>query len=294
MADKYGSLTTYNYAGNNPVIFNDPNGDDFWDDIMNMPSGSTWENPDKEEQDYQPGFNPFGDAQAAMDRADAMADAMNGVYNPLWQQMTYGTPAPRIGAGGGQWVKVTTDIYNKMSIRGTDIVLGYEFSHTEISYRYEEQEGDHWWFDDKQGEILGMHWLNGSGKSLFFNDKSWQDYMESNSVIGGTIAGILHDDARKRTESGTQAKRIFIELAENDRSTGYGMLHGTLNFDYAFEATVINANQIQYSCTFIWNDRIDPSARQGDTPWATLANLFYSPADYDITIKWTHTYIVDK
>jgi hypothetical protein len=138
MADKYGSLTTYNYAGNNPVIFNDPNGDDFWDDIMQLPSGSTWENPDKEEQDYQPGVSPFGWMQEANARADAMFDAMNGVYNPLWNQMQYGAPAPRIGAGGGQWVKVTTDIYNKMSITGTDIVLGYEFSHTEISYRYEE------------------------------------------------------------------------------------------------------------------------------------------------------------
>jgi hypothetical protein len=99
MADKYGSLTTYNYAGNNPVIFNDPNGDDFWDDIMQLPSGSTWENPDKEEQDYQPGVSPFGWMQEANARADAMFDAMNGVYNPLWNQMQYGAPAPRIGAG---------------------------------------------------------------------------------------------------------------------------------------------------------------------------------------------------
>jgi hypothetical protein len=145
MADKYGSLTTYNYAGNNPVIFNDPMGDDFWDDIMNDPDGH-WENPDKEEQDYQPGVSVFSGIWAFMDRADAMSDALMGVDNPVWNSGTYGSAAGSGGRwassfSGGQWVRVTTDIYNKMSITGTDIVLGYEFSHTQISYRYEEQGG---------------------------------------------------------------------------------------------------------------------------------------------------------
>jgi len=112
--------------------------------------------------------------------------------------------------------------------------------------------------------------------------------------FGGTIAGILHDDARTRTESGTRVQRIAIELAENDRSSGYGMLHGTLNFDYAFKATILNNKQIEYSCVFMWNDRIDPNAKQGDTPWATAAKMYYNPKDYDITIKWTHTYIIDR
>jgi hypothetical protein len=116
----------------------------------------------------------------------------------------------------------------------------------------------------------------------------------ANFVIGGTIAGILHDDALTRTKSGSHVQRIFVELAENDRSTGYGMLHGTLNFDYAFIATMTNDKQIKYECIFMWNDRIDPSARQGDTPWVMAAKLYYSPVDYDITIKWAHTYIIDK
>ncbi len=28
------------------------------------------------------------------------------------------------------------------------------------------------WFNDKQGEILGMHWLNGSGNDLNLNERS--------------------------------------------------------------------------------------------------------------------------
>jgi len=31
MADKYGSVTTYNYSMNTPVVFNDPLGDDLGD-----------------------------------------------------------------------------------------------------------------------------------------------------------------------------------------------------------------------------------------------------------------------
>jgi hypothetical protein len=42
MADKYASATTYNYAFNNPVVINDPMGDD---------PDETEDNEDKEEQD---------------------------------------------------------------------------------------------------------------------------------------------------------------------------------------------------------------------------------------------------
>jgi hypothetical protein len=112
MADKYGSLTTYNYAGNNPVIFNDPMGDDFWDDIMNDPDGH-WENPDKEEQDYQPGVSVFSGIWAFMDRADAMSDALMGVYNPLWNSEQYGSAGGSIiGGGRGRWEIIYKDWWN--------------------------------------------------------------------------------------------------------------------------------------------------------------------------------------
>jgi hypothetical protein len=112
MADKYGSLTPYNYAGNNPVIFNDPMGDDFWDDIVNDPDGH-WENPDKEEQDYQPGVSVFSGIWAFMDRADAMSDALMGVYNPLWNSEQYGSAGGSIiGGGRGRWEIIYKDWWN--------------------------------------------------------------------------------------------------------------------------------------------------------------------------------------
>jgi hypothetical protein len=137
-ADKYGSLTTYNYAGNNPVIFNDPYGDDYditidWDQVPD--EGYHWE---RQEQDYQPGWSVFSDAWAAMDRADAMFDMMNGYSNPVFNSRQYGSAGGSITSGGrGHWEVIYKDWWNS----DTGEYLGTTVSRYEYVWEDAPQEG---------------------------------------------------------------------------------------------------------------------------------------------------------
>jgi hypothetical protein len=153
---------------------------------------------------------------------------------------------------------------------------------------------EHWLFDDKQGEILGMHWLSGSGTDLNLNDQEWGDYMRANQHLNNILMEIVDNDIPTREESGSFSKTMFAETGFNDRTSGYGMLHGTQNFDIAMTVNVINATQLTYSATLIWNDRINPNESQGDSMWATMANWFYDPMDYNVTITWTQSFNVTK
>jgi hypothetical protein len=144
MADKYASATTYNYAFNNPVVMNDPMGDDPKD---------PWrpKDPWKPKQDYQPGVSPISDAQAAMDRAGAMFDLVNGVNSPVWNSGTYGSAAGSGGRWGGgwggvgKWIPLWKDWYNK----DTGELLSSEI----IGWRYEETDPDYptFWGQLKEG-----------------------------------------------------------------------------------------------------------------------------------------------
>lgn len=135
-----------------------------------------------------------------------------------------------------------------------------------------------------------MHWLNGSGNDLNLNDKEWGDYMRANQHLNNVLMQIIDNDIPTRTKSGSFSKTMFATTGVNDRKTGYGLLHGTQNFSIAMSVNVINATQLQYSATLIWNDRIDPNASQGDSPWVTMANWFYDPKDYNVKITWTQSF----
>jgi RHS repeat-associated protein len=98
MADKYGSMSTYNYAFNDPIFWNDPLGDDAVTPQAKPPGYGE----KKEEQD--PGNTApfdFGYADAANARADAFFDMLNGGGSAVYNSITYGAPAVRYGPGDG-------------------------------------------------------------------------------------------------------------------------------------------------------------------------------------------------
>jgi hypothetical protein len=171
--------------------------------------------------------------------------------------------------------------------------LGYssEFVQQNIETQAQAQQG---WFDDPQGRILGMHWLEGSGEDLILNDEVWGDYMRANQHLNNILMEIIDNDLLTRKKSGGFSRTIFAETGFNDRRTGYGILHGTQNFNILMSVTVINDTRLSYSATLTWNDRINPNANQGDSLWVTAANLFWTPRDYDVRIIWFQNFNVER
>jgi hypothetical protein len=150
------------------------------------------------------------------------------------------------------------------------------------------------WFTDPQGEYLGMHWLEGSGVDLNVINGEWGSYMRANVHIDNILREVVDNDVATRTQSGGFSKTIFATTGVNDRTSGYGMLHGTTNFNILMNVTVLSPTQLQYSAVLTWNDRINPNLNQGDGPYATVAGWFYTPKDYDVRIIWTQNYDVTR
>ena len=105
---------------------------------------------------------------------------------------------------------------------------------------------------------------------------------------------IIDNDVATRKQSGGFSRTIFAETGFNNRRTGYGLLHGTQNFNILMDVTVINSTQLFYSATLTWNDRINPNATQGDSPWVTAAGLLYTPQDYDVRVVWMQNFNVTR
>ncbi|MFN7601073.1 MAG: hypothetical protein ACK5R0_06720 [Bacteroidota bacterium] len=150
------------------------------------------------------------------------------------------------------------------------------------------------WFTDPQGEYLGMHWLEGSGVDLNVINGEWGSYMRANVHIDNILRDVVDNDVATRTQSGGFSKTIFATTGVNDRTSGYGMLHGTTNFNILMNVTVLSPTQLQYSAVLTWNDRINPNLNQGDGPYATVSGWFYTPKDYDVRIIWTQNYDVTR
>ena len=120
MADTYSSHTTYNYAFNDPVFFNDPNGAD--------PNSDGW-NQIQESRNYDMERNYYN---------------THGTYG---DDDMYGMMFGKIGAGVGNWYKVTNywmeesgykdDKGNFIQNYTYDYSYGYD---TEMMYVYENQQ----------------------------------------------------------------------------------------------------------------------------------------------------------
>lgn len=121
------------------------------------------------------------------------------------------------------------------------------------------------WFKDEQGKFLFDHWMNGSGKALSFVNGSWGNYMRANSYLNGQITDVLSADLATRTGSGYFSVKITGDTGYNDYDTGYGLLHGSSNFNIQGWATNNGDGTYNYWTVNTWADEIDPNYQyEGD------------------------------
>ncbi len=147
-------------------------------------------------------------------------------------------------------------------------------------------------FDERGRELLGR-WLNGTGQPLFTLNGVWGEYMNNNSLLKQQIREQLSIDAESRTQSDFVSFRFKPQI-QNGYTTGYEMLHGPHDFYLAGTATLLE-NGINYSLQATWYDIIDPNPTYGgDVFLAGILEGLYNPMDYEVTIIWDFTELIQK
>ena len=143
--------------------------------------------------------------------------------------------------------------------------------------------------DERGTELLGR-WLNGSGEPLYVEGGNWGNYMKDNELLDAQIKQVLEEDAKMRSAGGAFSYTGFAEI-ENGYITGYEMLHGTHagvgGFTMNGTVTMVNASTVEYKLTLAWHDVIDPNPIYAkDVTAANILEMFYSPKDYEVHIRW--------
>lgn len=109
----------------------------------------------------------------------------------------------------------------------------------------------------------------------------------------GQFAGVVHEDLRNRTQSGYFSYTIDGDTGYNDYKTGYGLLHGTSNYNIQGWASKNGDGTFTYWTVATWSDRIDPNYEYfGDYVAKPLYIL--GAKDYNISITWTGNYTLPK
>ncbi len=283
MAAAYAQWSPYAYAMNNPVLMNDPTG-----------LYPAW---------YPEGYGEPGDLEDKL-----FKDNSEGWSRRSGNSSRYISARP----ASTSWGYYVLENHGFATYVSTDGGKTFKFSSYTDDFQYVWKSRidlvsdiDAWdwglgntqqgWFSDQQGKILGMHWLEGSGTDMIMVEGGWGDYMRQNASINKKLMQMIDYDVPTRTKSGSVYLRATGNTGVNDRRSGYGMLHGTSNLFINWDIKVIDEKNLYYSATLTWQDRIDPSARQGDTPWVHAAEAFgYAPRDYNVSITWTIGFNVQR
>ncbi len=147
-------------------------------------------------------------------------------------------------------------------------------------------------FDERGRELLGR-WLNGSGEDLVAYNGRWGNYMKNNELLTDQIESYLTEDAARRKVSG----KFWIDKhpeIQNGYRTGYEMLHGPHEFSISGMANLTSSG-VFYKYNASWYDAIDPNnSYYGDTFYSGVAEMFYSPANYNVFISWDNSIVIPK
>ena len=162
------------------------------------------------------------------------------------------------------------------------------------SLGFRDEETDIWSTEhDSQGLFILFHWLLGSGEDCEFVGGSWGAYMRNNEILSNYVIAIVYEQTD--TLNNGESKAIDIttsaEIENGESIIGYQYLHGT-NADAGVFHIVGTVGldccgNVLYNINCTWNDIIDPNyIYASDRKKASLANLFFSPKDYKISITW--------
>jgi len=310
----------YGYVMNNPLIYNDPNGE-FWmwfagafvGGYLNgvVANGGNW-NPGK--WDWQKSWSAvLGGAIGGAAISGTLGNIANNVGAIKFVLPSIVSGGLNSAFAGGNFLggavaglSYTANIAGN-SITSTDgISIGYKYiispdyndSENGLNNFGQEDPGAPWMFD-KKGEELLNHWLGGSGKNLNFSyDKSWSAYMSENEFIQKelrkrAIARSYTMYSEKKNKYYETSGNFSFEI-DNSYNTGYGMLHGTRYFSYNMSGNYdrsIDSYIFQFNLK--WTDQINYNKKVlMDRVFNSVTRAVANPKDYWITIKWTQKIII--
>ena len=162
------------------------------------------------------------------------------------------------------------------------------------SLGFRDEETDIWSTEhDSQGLFILFHWLLGSGEDCEFVGGSWGAYMRNNEILSNYVIAIVYEQTD--TLNNGESKAIDIttsaEIENGESIIGYQYLHGTNadagGFHVVGTVGLDCCGNVLYNINCTWNDIIDPNyIYASDRKKASLANLFFLPKDYKISITW--------
>ncbi|WP_294205080.1 RHS repeat-associated core domain-containing protein [uncultured Chryseobacterium sp.] len=308
----------YGYVMNNPLMYNDPNGE-FWWWAAGAIIGGYLSGVQANNGQWNPGKWAWERTWSAVLGGAIGGAAISGALGNIAANAgAIKTVLPGIISGGLNsaftgsnflsgmvgGISYSSNIFTNKLTSTNDLNAGYKYI---ISPNYNDEHANDFyqegpvapWYFDKKGEELLNHWLKGSGKNLnFAYDRGWSEYMRKN--------GFIHDELLKRSIARSytmyrDGKTNYSEISgnfsfeiDNTYNTGYGMLHGTRYFSYVMKGKYNKlTDSYIFNYNLKWTDQINYNKNVlMDRVFNGITRAAAHPADYWITIKWTQTIIV--